>query len=122
MAASPWFSRLFRHACKVQLEANHRSRWNPPPLRLERLEDPLAPATVTDGGSTTLRIVLDKADDVLAVISNGPTYEFGHNVNTFVNGGVANPADFSAFGATKLRMNASGLARYSTIRVEDTAA
>jgi hypothetical protein len=62
MAASPL--RLFGRARQALRQPSKRSRWNPPRLSLERLEDRLAPATLTEAdGGTTLVITLDNAND-----------------------------------------------------------
>jgi hypothetical protein len=98
-----------------------RRHRRPQKLTVERLEQRLAPATLTEPNGTTLLITLDNANEALTVVSNGTTYSFGSS-NNFVDGGVSNAGDFTGFGTTALALNASGLARYSLIRVEDSAA
>jgi hypothetical protein len=90
-------------------------------LRLEGLEDRLAPATVSDAGGTTLLITLDNTGEKLTVVSQGSSYRFTSTAS-FADGGVSNPADFSGFGGTTLDLLSSGLARYDTVAVADSAA
>jgi hypothetical protein len=85
------------------------------------LEDRLAPARLTELGGTKLLITLNNANETLGIVSNGGSYSFNSS-NNFVNGGVSNLGDFIAFGTPTLTLNAGGLARYHTIRVEDSAA
>jgi hypothetical protein len=89
-------------------------------LRMESLEDRLAPATLTDGGTGTLSFAL-APNESMAIVSNGSTYTFSSN-QSFTNGGVTNTGDFSSFGSTSLTLLASGVARYTTaISITDTS-
>src|SRR5436309_1652020 len=45
MRTPNWLSRLFRHSRAARPQPRPRSRWQPPRLSLEPLEDRLAPAT-----------------------------------------------------------------------------
>jgi hypothetical protein len=121
MTLRSWIRRLFtRRVTRTARKAP--ARWAPPALSLERLEDRLAPATLTEAnGGTTLAITLDNANEALGIVSNGATYSFS-STNNFADGGVTNTADFSAFGTTTLNLLAAGLTRYSAIRVADGAA
>ncbi len=108
-----WWRKLVNRKAKNP----SRPRRGPSPRRwaelcLERLEDRLTPATVTDGGTSTLSIVLG-TNESLAIMSNGSTYTFTSN-QSITNGGVANPSDFSGFGSPSLMLLASGIARYTT--------
>jgi len=77
-------------------------------------------AGVTDSG-TALQIDLDSGEQ-LNITPAGTTYEFNVAGFTFTNGGVANAADFSGFTTNTLTLEASGLARYDTIQITDSAA
>lgn len=91
-------------------------------LRLEGLEDRITPATLTElNGGTTLLITLDNANEQLSIVSNGATYSYA-STNNFVDGGVSNPADFSAFGGLTLTELGTGLARYNAVKVANSAA
>ncbi len=77
-------------------------------------------AALTDGSSSTLSIALSSSEN-LSVVANATTYTFSSNQN-FTNGGVTNASDFSAFGTTTLTLQASGIARYSTlIQITDSS-
>jgi hypothetical protein len=70
----------------------------PARLALERLEDRLAPATLSEiEGGTRLLITLDNTGEGVSVVSHGTAYTFA-TTHTFLDGGVTNPGDFSAFG------------------------
>ena len=56
------------------------------------LEDRSVPATLTDGGTSTLTIDLDGTNEQLSVSTDGTNYSFAVNgANTFTDGGVASP-------------------------------
>lgn len=76
-------------------------------------------ASVSDGGTATLTINLS-AGETLTAVSNGTTYTFTLSAGTFTNGGVSDTAEFSAFGAISITLQASGLTRYSTIQFVDS--
>ncbi len=116
MTMRSWLRRLFARP------VNRTIRKEPRRIRpaLEKLEDRLAPATLSDGGASTLSIAL-AANENIAIVSNGTTYTFSSNLN-FTNGGVANTGDFSGFASKSLTLNASGIARYTTaISITDTS-
>jgi len=100
-----------------RLEASHRRVARRRFLRMEGLEDRRMLATFLDESATTLKIVLG-INESLTVMAAGNSYQFGAN-SSIEDGGVANPADFSAFGGTSLTVKASGLARYDTIHIQD---
>jgi autotransporter-associated beta strand protein len=81
--------------------------------QLEQLEDRLTPAVLSDNGAGTLAIALG-ANENLSITANASTYTLTSNQN-FTNGGVSNVVDFSDFGNTSLTLQASGIARYSTL-------
>ena len=112
-----WWRSLFRRNKQTTIRRQPRARLG---FQQSRLEDRLAPAALTDGGTSTLTINLNNANEVLGIVSNGGTYAFT-STNNFTNGGVANAADFSAFGATNLTLQVSGLATYSAISIVDSA-
>ncbi len=78
------------------------------------------PSTVSDGGTSTLTIALAD-NETFGIQALGSTYQFtlSGGAFTFVDGGVASTGDFSAFGGGSLTLQASGIARYDTIRIVD---
>ncbi len=115
-----WFSSARRPVNNKRRSSTARSKgW----LQLERLEDRLVPAMVSDSGTTILTLALDPGEN-LSIVSNGSTYTFSSNLNFNLDstrGGVANGSDFSAFGTTSLSLNASGISRYiAEISITDT--
>jgi hypothetical protein len=102
-------------------ERRPRSRWNRFIPHLEHLENRLAPATVSDGGTATLTVVLGNNEN-LAIVSNGSTYTFSSD-QKLTNGGVASNGDFSGFDSRSLTLKASAIARYTTaISIMDSGA
>ena len=87
-------------------------------LLLEALEGRALLATLSDAASATLTINL-AANESLTVASNGGSYTLSSN-QALTNGGVAQTADFSAFGGTSITLN--DLAQYSTVRIIDSGA
>src|SRR5262245_39225740 len=92
-------------------------------LRLEILEDRLAPAAVSDAGTSVLSFAL-AAGENLAIVSNGTSCTFSSN-QSFVPTSPSNPSaqavDFAGFGTKSLTLTAAGLALYSGgIAVFDT--
>jgi hypothetical protein len=93
--------------------------------RLEALEDRLAPATISDGGTAALSIVLG-ANENLAIVSNGTNYAFTSN-QTLTAASAADPANqasaFSGFGTMNLTLRSAGLAQYRAgINITDAGA
>ncbi len=86
-----WFSSARRPLANKRPSSTARAKRR---LQLERLEDRLVPATVSDlepflGGtisSTTLTFTLAPSEN-LSIVSNGSTYMFSSNLG-FTNGGV----------------------------------
>ena len=121
-----WMHNLF---CRKTKPLTGGRSSNPPPLalrlRLERLEDRLAPAVVSDGGTTTLSLALD-ANEQLAIVSQGTSYTFTSSNSTFTTISATDPANqataFSGFTTNTLTLTAAGIAQYSTINVTDAAA
>jgi hypothetical protein len=92
---------------------------------LEALEDRLAPATVSDGGTAALKIVLG-ANENLAIVSDGTSYTFTSNKN-FTAASASNPANgttaFSGFDTMNLTLTSAGLAQYATgVNISDAGA
>ncbi len=91
---------------------------------LQQLEDRLAPAVISDGGSAILAISLQQQES-LAIVSNGTSYSLTSN-QTFNAVNAANPANagasFSGLGSHALTMTGAGLARYSRIDITDAGA
>jgi hypothetical protein len=87
----------------------------------EILEDRLAPAAVSDGGSSNLSIVLG-ANENLAIIANGSSYTFSSNQNFTATTG-ANPANqataFNGFSTPTLTLTSTGISQYSAIQITD---
>ncbi len=69
---------------------------------------------------TTLNIALS-ANESVTLRSTGSTYALTSN-DTFFDGGVANPSEFSAFGTGSLTILATALARYDRLNITDAAA
>jgi hypothetical protein len=118
MTRTWWVKRLF--GARPGLARRTRPAARP---SLLRLEDRITPATLTEAdGGTTLVIALNEANESLTVVSAGATYGFTTSAaGKFQNGGVTDPNDFSDFNKSDLTLKASGLARYDTIRILDTA-
>jgi hypothetical protein len=115
MTRNWWVKRLFPSRTRPDRRPTARPS-------LVRLEDRSVPATVADGGTSTLTITLDEAGETLTVVSAGTTYGFTTTGTKFQNGGVADKnTDFSAFNAASLTLKAAGLTRYDTISVVDSA-
>jgi hypothetical protein len=94
-------------------------------LRLEALEDRLAPATLSDAGTAILAIVL-KANENLAIVSNGTSYTFTSN-QAFTATSGANPANqgtaFGGLGTKTLVLTNTGLLQYgAAIKITDSGA
>ncbi len=89
---------------------------------VDLMEDRIAPANVFDHGTATLDIVLG-TDENLAITSSGASYGLTTNLK-FTNGGVSNTtSDFSPFGGANLKLNPSGISRYTTaIEITDSGA
>jgi hypothetical protein len=89
---------------------------------LELLEDRLAPATLSDGGTAVLSIVLG-AGEQLAITSSGTSYTFASNqaINAASAADPANQAaTFFGLGSDNLLMTSSGLSHYSKISITDS--
>jgi hypothetical protein len=91
----------------------------------ERLEDRLAPAVVSDGGTAALTLVLG-ANENLGIIASAAGYALTTN-QTFTALGAADPANqttaFRGFGSKNLTLTSAGIGQYATgIRVSDTGA
>ena len=99
----------------------HRARPSLSSIRVEHLEDRLAPATVSDGGTASLSIVLGTNEN-LAIIANHSSYSFSSN-QSFTIASDADPANqgtaFSGFNSTHLTLTATGIAQYGTITISD---
>jgi hypothetical protein len=108
---------LFRPSVRTIRKRPMPRRRNRPIL--EALEDRLTPATLTDGGTKTLTITLDNANEALQIASQGSSYLF-NSTNNFIDGGVKNSADFSPFLTMTLTLN--NLADYNAVKVVDGAA
>jgi hypothetical protein len=93
-------------------------------LRLERLEERLAPAQISDGGTAVLSIVLGTGEN-LAIVSGGTSNTFTSN-QSFTTAGATNPANqataFGGLGTSTLTLTSVGLAQYSTIVITDAGA
>ena len=85
---------------------------------MQQLECRALLASVMDSG-TTLQIELQQGERV-EVVSNGTNYELTSTTSTFLNAGVTDAADFSAFGASTLSLN--DLGQYTDIQIVDAAA
>ena len=115
-----WLQKLFPQASTRRPVRRTRPR---PAVRpcLVQLEDRTTPAVLTEQTANTLLITLNNANEQLGIVSNGTTYTFT-STNSFTESGLASPAtDFSAFGTTTLTETATGLARYTTVDVVDSA-
>ncbi len=93
--------------------------------RLEQLEDRLAPAVISDGGTTALSIALQPQEN-LAIVSNGNSYTFTSD-HTFAAVSGTDPlsqaANFTGFGTKSLTITASGLGQYTGgINITDSGA
>src|SRR4051794_33768624 len=120
MTMRSWIRQLFtRPVTRTIRRAPRRIRPG-----LEALEDRLAPATLSDGGTSVLSIALGP-NEHLAIVSNGTTYTFTSD-QTFLATSSTNPATqataFSAFGSGTLTLNAPGLAQYTDISISDSGA
>ena len=104
-----WFSSARRPLDNKRRSSSARAKGR---LQLERLEDRLVPATISDGGTSALSFALAPSEN-LTIVSNGSTYTFTSNLN-FTNGGVVSGSDFSGFLTKSLTLNASGVSRYTT--------
>src|SRR4051812_31692625 len=98
--------RLFRHLSpKIRRPQRPKTR-----LRVEYLEDRLAPATLLDAGGTTLTLNL-AANENLSIVSNGTSYVFGTN-QTFTATSGTDPANqgtaFTGFGSNALTLTSTG--------------
>src|SRR5690349_135490 len=83
MARSSWLSRLFARARRHNTaRPRTRSRWSPPPLRLEILEDRLAPATFQEAGNQ-LRLALAAGEQVSVVANSNDTYSLTLGTGTW---------------------------------------
>ncbi len=94
-------------------------------LRLEELEDRLVPATISDGGTAALSIVLGASEN-LTIVSNGSSYTFTSNQNFTANTGT-DPAGhataFGGIGTMTLTLTSVGIAQYATgINITDAGA
>src|SRR5947209_2451966 len=96
-----------------QLRAREPNRVRP---WLESLEDRLAPATVSDGGTAQLSIVLG-ANENLVIASAGTSYFIASN-QVFSATSGADPVNqgtaFSGLGTKALTLISAGLAQYAT--------
>ncbi len=85
-------------------------------LWLEYLEDRLAPAIVSDGGTAGLSILLGGSEN-LGIVSNGTSYIFSSDKN-FTAASGTDPANqgtaFSGVGSSTLSLTSAGLTQYST--------
>lgn len=113
---SSWFLRTPR---RIRRRPEHLRPW------LEILEERYAPATISDGGTTALSIVLGTSEN-LFIESDGASYKFGSNQHFTALSGTdpANQsASFSGFGTTTLTMAASAITQYGTgINITDAGA
>src|SRR5262245_42810458 len=92
-------------------------------LRLEPLEDRLAPAVISDGGMAALGIVLGAGENI-AIASAGDHYTISSNQN-FTAPSATDPANqgtaFGGLGTQALTITAAGLAQYASgIAITDT--
>src|SRR5262249_32740863 len=117
-----WFS---PRLTTIQNTRTTVARRRPVRLALELLEDRLAPATLSDIGTSTLSIAL-VAGEQLGIMSNGTTYTFTTNQSfsatstTDPGGSVANQASyFNGFTTASLTLTAAGLAHYTDISITD---
>ncbi len=126
-----FLSRRFFAPLSTVFPSSHKSKWtrharrSTVRLRLESLEDRLAPATLSDGGTAALSIAIG-ANENLAIVSNGSSYTFTSN-QAFTSTSAADPANqaaaFAGFGGQSLTLTSTGLAQYATgINIVDTGA
>ena len=91
-------------------------------LRLEELEDRLVPATISDGGTSTLSIVL-ATNENLTIASTGTSYTFSSN-QVFTTKSGTDPANQNtAFSGLPFSptLTSKGIAQYSTaINITDS--
>src|SRR5262249_47772582 len=90
---------------------------------LETLEDRLAPAALSDGGTAVLSLSLGASENI-AIISSGTSYTFSSN-QTFTATTATDPANQGAavlgVGSTALTLTGAALA-YSKINITDAGA
>ncbi|HET6572574.1 MAG TPA: hypothetical protein VFG68_03150, partial [Fimbriiglobus sp.] len=114
MTRTWWVKRLFG-------APNRPARRSRPTLLV--LEDRTAPAVLTEADAgKSLVITLNEVGEALTVASAGATYNFTTTGTKFTDGGVSAAGDFAGINTQNLTLQASGLARYDTVRVLDTAA
>src|SRR5262245_47816046 len=102
-------SKNLLHRRQANLQNKHK------PL-LEKLEDRLAPATVSELG-TTLTIKLNNDSESISVVSRVGSYDLS-STHGFIDEGISSGR--MSFSGSSATVTSSGLAAYDTIRIVDS--